>query len=107
MLAATCEKIQRLTYMIIEHDRRRRLLFGLYPLNSQLHEFRREFSITLEYFAGNFLSPVNNSRRIHAAKISANSSDEFFTDIPWLRYIANLHEYWIERLSSFTNFLAA
>ena len=28
-------------------------------------------------------------------------------DIPWLRYLANLHEYWIKRLPSFTNFLAA
>ena len=28
-------------------------------------------------------------------------------DIPWFRYLANLHEYWIERLSSFTDFRAA
>ena len=54
-------------------------------------------------FAGNFLSPVNISRRVHAA----NCSDEFFLDIPWFRYLANLHEYWIERLSSFTDFRPA
>ena len=44
-------------------------------------------------FAGNFLSSVNISRRIHCA---ANCSVEFFIDIPWFRYLANLHEYWIE-----------
>ena len=54
-------------------------------------------------FARNFLSPVNISRRIHAA----NCSSEFFMDIPWFRYLANLHEYWIERLSSFINFRTA
>ena len=54
-------------------------------------------------FAGNFLSPVNISRQIHAS----NCSDEFFMDIPWFLYFANLHEYWIERLSSFTDFRAA
>ena len=50
-------KIQRLSYTSIGHDRRWRLLFGLYPLNSQLHEFllrfRMEFSITCEYFMAN------------------------------------------------------
>ena len=47
-------------------------------------------------FAGNFLSPVNISWRIHAV----NCSDQFFMDIPWFRCLANLHEYWtrIERL---------
>ena len=47
-------------------------------------------------FAGNFLSPVNISREIHAA----NCSDEFFMDNLLLCYLANLHEYLIERLPS-------
>ena len=37
-------------------------------------------------FAGNFLSPVNISRQIQAA----NCSFEFFMDISWFLYLANL-----------------
>ena len=46
---------------------------------------------------------MNISRRIHAA----TCSDVIFMDIPWSRYLANLHEYWIKRLSSPTDFRAA
>ena len=48
--------------------------------------FAGKFSIVCEYFPG----PL----RIHAA----NFPDEFFMDISWFHYLANLHEYWIERL---------
>ena len=60
-------------------------------------------------FAGNFLSPVNISRRIHAANCFDDFSWTFLglMDIPWSGYLANLHEYRIERLSSFTDFRAA